>query len=62
MVRSEAQKKAQAKYQKGYQKEFEVIKTVKFNRKTDDDILDHIDNVGAFTTYVKKLIREDINK
>lgn len=62
MPRSEAQKRAQKKYQKKYQKDNEVIKTVKFNRKTDDDILNHIENVGAFTTYIKKLIRKDINE
>lgn len=62
MGRSDSLKKAQQKYQKEYQKKFEVIKTVKFNKNTDSDILNHLESVGAFTTYVKELIRKDIKE
>lgn len=34
--------------------------TVKFNRKTDADIFEHIADKGAFQTYIKALIRKDI--
>lgn len=53
---TEAQKKASKKYDK----ENSVVKTVKFNKKTDKDILDHIED-KKFVTYVKELIRKDIN-
>lgn len=32
-----------------------------FNKKTDSDIIEHLETVGNKQGYIKKLIREDIN-
>lgn len=48
-------------YDKIYSKKYEVIKTVKFNRNTDKDILTHIEKIDKpFAKYIKELIRKDI--
>jgi hypothetical protein len=40
-----------------------VIKPVSFNEVKDCDILNHLDDLDiSFTSYVKKLIREDMQK
>ena len=35
---------------------------LKLNRRTDKDILDKLDSVGSKQTYIKQLIRADIEK
>ena len=50
------------KYQKKYQRENLVQKVCRFNRNTDGDIFDWIEDVGNFQGYVKQLIRADIRK
>ncbi|WP_300077700.1 hypothetical protein [uncultured Thomasclavelia sp.] len=56
MVRSEAQKRAD----KNYNKNSVVVKIIKFNKSKDKDILDFIENKKPFMTYIKDLIRKDI--
>lgn len=53
----------QYEYTERYQKEFIRRVTVKLNRKTDQDILDRLEEVDEKPqTYIKRLIREDIKK
>lgn len=52
---TEAQKRAKKKYQK----EKTVGKYIQLNKETDKDILSHIQDI-PFQTYIKKLIRRDI--
>lgn len=52
---SEAQKRANAKYEK----ENVTRKVLKLYKSTDQDILDWLDG-KVFATYVKELIRKDI--
>lgn len=54
---SESQKAAQSRYDKKNTKQM----TLKFNLKTDADILEQFEKVGNVQGYIKKLIREDIN-
>ena len=57
MVR-ESQRRANAKYDK-------VNTTgiyLKFNNNTDNDILDHLQNISNKQGYIKELIRENIKK
>lgn len=53
---SEALRRATAKYDAENTKRY----TVKFNHKTDADILKHLEKVENFAGYVKELIRENI--
>ena len=55
---TEAQKKASANYAKKMTK----CVNLAFNRKTDADILEKLDSVDSKMGYIKKLIREDIEK
>lgn len=55
---SEAQKKAVAKYKQKYIRQI----ILKLNKKTDADILTKLDEVDNRQGYIKKLIREDIDK
>lgn len=55
---SEAQLKAQAKYDKSNTTGFYL----KLNNKTDMDIIEKLDQVNGKQTYIKKLIRDDIQK
>lgn len=57
-MKTEAQKRAQMKYLK----EKTIKKSVTFQKTTDADIVEYIQNVGNFQAYVKELIREDINR
>ena len=59
MVQSENKKK----YDKEYQKNNVIVKTVKLFKKTDSDIIDHLEKKNIpFATYVKSLLREAIKK
>ena len=53
-----AQKKASANYAKKMTK----CVNLAFNKKTDADILEKLDQVDSKMGYIKKLIREDIAK
>lgn len=57
-METEAQKRARLKY--------EAVNTVqikfKLNRKTDADILQRLDAVGNKQGYIKRLIRDDIER
>lgn len=49
---------SQIKYDQTHTKQVKL----KLNRKTDKDILDKLDSVGSKQTYIKQLIRADIEK
>ena len=53
-----AQKKASANYAKKMAK----CVNLAFNKKTDADILEKLDHVESKMGYIKKLIRDDIEK
>lgn len=55
---SEAQKRAVAKYDAANT----VQVKLKFNRVTDADILERLDEVGNRQGYIKRLIREDLER
>lgn len=57
MAQSEAQKRASAKYNR----EKVTHKTVRFY-PGDAGLLAHAERQGAFATYVKRLIREDMER
>lgn len=50
-------------YIKKYDKNNTISKTLKFNKNTDKDIIDHINKLDqSFNSYIKELIRKDIKK
>ncbi|MGI5873555.1 MAG: hypothetical protein ACOX8R_02700 [Bacillota bacterium] len=53
---SEAEKKAQARYDAKNSKRM----SLKFNLKTDKDILDKLESVDSKQGYIKRLIRADL--
>lgn len=55
---SPAQTKAVAKYIKEHMRRF----TIQLNRKTDADMIAHLESVGNVTGYIKGLIAEDMKK
>lgn len=55
---SEAQLRAGAKYDAANTRQI----TLKLNKTTDADILEHLDAVDNVQGYIKKLIREDLEK
>lgn len=57
MARTEALKKAQDKYS---QKIKQVI--LKFNTETEPDLLEHLQKQDRIQTYIKELIRKDMEK
>ena len=57
MARTEALKKAQDKYS---QKIKQVI--LKFNTETEPDLLEHLQKQDRIQTYIKDLIRKDMEK
>jgi hypothetical protein len=57
MARSEALKKAQDKYS---QKVKQVI--LKFNTETEADLLEHLQKQDRIQTYIKMLIKQDMEK
>jgi hypothetical protein len=57
MARTEALKKAQDKYS---QKIKQVI--LKFNTETEPDLLEHLQKQDRIQTYIKALIKQDMEK
>jgi len=57
MARTEALKKAQDKYS---QKVKQVI--LKFNTETEPDLLEHLQKQDRIQTYIKALIKQDMEK
>ena len=57
MARTEALKKAQDKYS---QKIKQVI--LKFNVETEPDLLEHLQKQDRIQTYIKMLIKQDMEK
>ena len=57
MARTEALKKAQDKYS---QKVKQVI--LKFNTETEADLLEHLQKQERMQTYIKMLIKQDMEK
>lgn len=57
MARTEALKKAQDKYS---QKIKQVI--LKFNTETELDLLEHLQKQNKIQTYIKQLIKQDMEK
>ena len=57
MARTEALKKAQDKYS---QKVKQVI--LKFNTETESDLLEHLQKQDRIQTYIKALIKRDIER
>ena len=57
MARTEALKKAQDKYS---QKVKQVI--LKFNTETESDLLEHLQKQDRIQTYIKALIKQDMEK
>lgn len=57
MGRTEALKKAQDKYS---QKVKQVI--LKFNTETEPDLLEHLQKQDRIQTYIKALIKQDMEK
>ena len=57
MARTEALKKAQDKYS---QKVKQVI--LKFNTETEPDLLEHLQKQDRIQTYIKILIKQDMEK
>ena len=57
MARTEALKKAQDKYS---QKIKQVI--LKFNTETEADLLEHLQKQERIQTYIKMLIKQDMEK
>ena len=57
MARTEALKKAQDKYS---QKVKQVI--LKFNTETEPDLLEHLQKQDRIQTYIKALIKRDIER
>lgn len=56
MMTTEAKKKANARYDQAHTKQI----ILKLNKRTDDDILKRLDQVGNKQGYIKSLIRKDI--
>ena len=57
MARTEALKKAQDKYS---QKVKQVI--LKFNTETEPDLLEHLQKQDRIQTYIKALIKQDMER
>lgn len=55
---TDAKKRANEKYDKANTKQIKL----KLNIRTDEDIIDRLDNVDNKQGYIKGLIREDIGK
>jgi len=54
----ESQKRAVAKYDAAHTKQIKM----KLNIKSDQDIIEKLEEVENIQGYIKRLIREDINK
>lgn len=52
-----------AEYQSEYVKNYVIQKMVKFNVKTEPDLVEWVESLETpYQTYVKRLIRDDMNK
>lgn len=60
MGRTDKGKTAKYKYDTDYIKKNTRAFCIRFNYKTDKDILKHIEKENNFVGYVKELIRKDI--
>lgn len=58
MPKSDAQRITDAKFDKFNTKHYGI----KLNIRTDADIIERLSEVGAIQTYIKRLIREDIER
>lgn len=54
--------KAQIKASNKYDKENTKQISLRLNKKTDADILKHLETVGSKQGYIKELIRQDMKK
>ena len=54
--------KAQINASKRYDAKNTIMKSIKFNLHNDDDIIERIQKVEHFQTYIKELIRKDIRE
>lgn len=54
--------KAQIKASNKYDKENTKQISLRLNKKTDADILEHLETVGSKQGYIKELIRQDMKK
>lgn len=54
--------KAQINASKRYDEKNTIMKSIKFNLHNDADILERIQKVEHFQTYIKELIRKDIRE
>ena len=61
MSESEALKRAKKKYQQIHKDDFRYVQ-LRFNKKTDADIIEKIEEVGNIQGYIKYLIRKDIEE
>lgn len=52
---------AQIKANNKYNKEKTILKSIRFTKETESDLLEWLED-KPFSTYVKRLIREDIEK
>lgn len=55
---SEAQMRAQKRYQKLYTRSF----LLKYNTRTDADVIEALERQASKQDYVRRLIREDVRK
>ena len=55
---TEAAKAAKAKYDSRTAKYY----SMKLNRNTDRDMIEHLEQQGPFQAYIKRLIREDMER
>ncbi|MBR3279987.1 MAG: hypothetical protein IKG01_13965 [Lachnospiraceae bacterium] len=58
MVTKDSQKRAKAKYDAATAKYY----SLKLNAKTDSDLIQKLDEVDNKQSYIKRLIREDIER
>ncbi len=62
MAKSEEAKKKSYAYRTDWDRSNTRRTSLKFNNRTDADIIDRLDKVGNVAGYIKKLIREDIER
>lgn len=54
--------KSKLKYDKEYKLKYTIRKEITFNKNTESDMIKFLESKGAFSTYVKSLIREQMEK
>jgi hypothetical protein len=61
IIKKEKAKKRKYEYDKQYNKNMTVSKLLKFNKKTDADIIIYVDKLDKpFSAFIKELIRKDM--